>query len=94
MSRGAVITYGDLLKALADAENAGLAPVEGLTVAEWAEVWGVNKDVARSRIKQALKAELMRTAKTLRENMLGRMCPTQVYQVKGKDHDGSERSTD
>ena len=75
------ITYSDLVKALAAAEDAGPVSVDGMTVAEWGEVWDVGADTARKRIKQALDAGLMKKIRTLRTNLLGRDCPTQVYQL-------------
>ena len=86
------ITYAELLQALAEAERTGPVPVEGMSAAEWGEVWHVNSDIARTKIKQAQKQGLMRVVRAMRTNMIGRVCPTNVYQVVKKETRGGNKS--
>lgn len=87
------ISYTELVRALAEAKREGLVETDGLSTAEWAEVWGVGIQTALNRIKSALKSGLMKPVTTMRTNVLGRECPTQVYQLqhKGKRSDRKRR---
>ena len=86
------ITYGELRRALEEAEGTKPVRAEGLTSKQWAAKWGRGLTTTRGIIKQALEAGLMVSATVITRSIDGKDMPTKVFRLVDKENECEQKT--